>query len=975
MSNFEENEDGNISQKSASDITNGMKDAASKAGSQVTDKIKGEAKKQIRKATAKAVKKAVVAIGKALIKALGIVAAKFGLVILIVLGVIGLIALSWIIIREFKGAEGEYVGASPSQNEFQEGESGKGYSYMQQSGLTGYNKSVFDYYNSITNNNYWIIDPTDPDQPDLSKYDEDDENMPYYKMVTPQENTEIRDYYSREGDLVTNANLLYSMETYLHKEKFYFTQQFTKPIYYNPKTMKQKALTKTIGKEKELVVKSREWDEDKEEFKEDKKIKSLNDWGLGAVFKYKQEQIEKKIVGKYTAEDYYDAATDSVQTRTIDEPFEEMLEGYPIDIWVLDESVTAAIDTVHQYKDETNVVGGLLDGETTDSSQAYNKVYAGSYDVYKTVTKTVVDEETGEEKEVEEKVFDRTVQLYKYREGQLEETKPVPDVQKEEEMEKEEQAKYEEEHGEPFDMSRYVTDYAEFYSIYRPEDVQKKLTFTGATNGYGATLPMGEAVNTQKYQTAFQFFPQAQKIGAQLGLDPYIIIAMVAQESGGNPNTSNGGGLMQIHNLLSFTPTVQTTDASGNAISCSASLSQASDPYTNMYFGSCYLKTKFEKYNGNIYKAVQSYNFDVSGYISKKYPEAWADEANNSWMNYLEEARQYYGQKETGVADNYSASYDCIPEKAKSGSLRYGDSCYLSHVLQYYGNPNAGGTGGAITQSTNVAPELSEVNQLATPTDSKGDNGGGLLSGIKNAFEFAWQKLKKDTYGVEVYNYNEHQPHIFYEAKIGNSSLEEIFTMTESFNASTPMGEVNLDRTKKEFYLNEGNGRATSGSNLGSLAGGGDIVGVPSGAEGLIMPINHPNIKSLITSTYGTRWGKLHAGMDFGVPIGTPLYAMGDGTIERVINYCPKEGSLKGTGTCGSGILGWGNHVKLVLPNGDYIIYGHMNEVAVSVGDVKQGQYLGTSGHSGHSSGPHLHLEYRVNGKPINPDFLLNNVQ
>lgn len=958
MSNYEE-EDKTPSESVADDITSHLKDGGNKTGNQIKGKVKEQAKKQVRKVTAKAVKKAAGMIMKTLGKAVAAVAAKFGLALLAILGVILVIIACWFIIREFKGAEGQYVNESPALNDFKQGEV-RGLAFMQQAGLTGYNKSVFDYYNNITNNNYWIIDPEDPDQPNLSKYGEDDEDMPLYKMTTPQ-NSAIRDYYSREGDLVTNANLLYAMELYLHKEKFYFTQQFTKPVYYNPKTMKLKYLTKKHEDGKELIAKSRDWDEEKQKFMENKKIKSIHDWGLGSVFKYKKDKIERNIVGKYYAEDYYDAGCDCVSTREIDQPFKEPLAGYPIDIWLLDESVTIAIDTKHQYNYETSVVGGLMDGSTNDSSQAFNKVFAGTYDVYKEVEVTTTDKD-GKKVTTTESVFDRSVDLYKYREGQIEETKPVPDLEKEKKLEEEEQAAYEKEHGEPYEMSRYAMDFADFYSIFRPEKVQLKLKFTDSMTSYNATLPLGEGVNTAKYQKAFQYFSIAQQLGNELGIDPYIIIAMVAQESGGNPNTSNGGGLMQVHNLLSFTSTVNTTDANGNPLTCSLTLSEASDPAKNMRFGSCYLKTKMDKFDGNVYKAIQSYNFDVSGYISKKYPDAWADNEGNSWMQYIEEARYYYGEKETGGA-THSASYDCLPGLENKNGTRYGDSCYLPHVLQYYGNPNAT-NGGAIGDTNNEAG-----NSETSDKESEKDKDGGILSDL---FESVWKKLKKDKYGVEVYNYDENQPHVWYEAKISQSNLADIFRLTDSFNQSVPMGEAKIDMKDKEFFLNEGNGRATSGSNLGNTVTGGDIQGVPSGAEGLIMPVNHPNPSSLITSGYGQRWGTLHAGIDFGIPIGTPLYAMADGKVERAINNCPKQGSLEGTGTCGSGILEWGNHIKLVLKNGDYIIYGHMNELAVGVGEVKQGQFLGTSGGSGFSSGPHLHLEYRVNGRPIDPSFILN---
>ncbi|MFY0516614.1 peptidoglycan DD-metalloendopeptidase family protein [Lysinibacillus sp. UGB7] len=961
MSGYNNNEEQNELSDDLKDIG---KQTGRKVGQAAGNKVKGFLRKQGGKAAAKALK----AVGSALMKIIAALTAKIGIVIAVVLAVIALIALCWIIIRELDGAEGSYVNDSPSLNDFEEGEK-NGYKYMKQKGLTGYNKTLYSYYDSVTNNNYWIIDPTDPEQPDISKYDAADEDIPLYKMETPQTNTEIRDYYRREGDLVTNANLLYTMETYLHKEKFYFTQQFTKPVHYNPVTMNIQPLTELEDESKKLVVESREWDEEKEEFMEDKKIKSVHDWGLATVFKYKEDEIEKKIEGTYTAEDYYDAGCDCVQQKSINEPFEEMMEGYPVDIWLIDQSVTIAGGQQHVYKREKTVMGSISDGSSSNPKDPVNKILAGTYDVYKTEEYETTNEE-GETVTETREVFDRTVELYKHRTGDIVEIKPVPDEEKEKEELEKMKKQYKELYGEEFDESRYSIDYAEFYATYYPDDVDTKLKFTeGALNSYGANIPMGAGVNSSKYQKAIQYLPLAIKIGNKLGVDPYLIIAMVTQESGGNANTSNGGGLMQVHNLLSFTNTVNTTDVSGKPISCSLTLGEASNPEKNMYFGSCYLKTKLEKYNGNVYKTVQSYNFDVSGFMERNYPEKWADEVNNSWMDHIEEARSYYAQKETGHSDSYSASYDCIPGQSKTGSIMYGDSCYVSHVMQYYGNPNAS-DGAVVANADGSAPTI---------TPGEGDEGGGILDGITGAitgaFKWAWEKVKGSEFGMEVYDYDPEQPHTWYEAKIPNSSLEEIFTLTEAYNQIVPMGEVDYSMDDKEFYLNKSNSRSTVGGVAGTggnTVSGENITGIPSGAEGLILPINHPNPKSLITSGYGQRWGALHAGIDFGIPTGTPLYAMGGGVVERVVNHCPKEGSLSGTGTCGSGILEWGNHVKLVLPNGDYIIYGHMDAVAVTQGSkVVQGQFLGVSGGSGFSSGPHLHLEYRVGGKPINPAFIL----
>jgi Membrane-bound metallopeptidase len=113
-----------------------------------------------------------------------------------------------------------------------------------------------------------------------------------------------------------------------------------------------------------------------------------------------------------------------------------------------------------------------------------------------------------------------------------------------------------------------------------------------------------------------------------------------------------------------------------------------------------------------------------------------------------------------------------------------------------------------------------------------------------------------------------------------------------------------------------------------------------------------------ITSTFGMRfhpvlnYSRLHAGMDIGVPMGTPVYALKDGTV-----------------IAAQSMSGYGNVV--MINHGDITsVYAHNSSLAVSVGQtVKGGQLISHSGNSGVSSGPHLHFEIRnSNGQPIEPN-------
>lgn len=93
-------------------------------------------------------------------------------------------------------------------------------------------------------------------------------------------------------------------------------------------------------------------------------------------------------------------------------------------------------------------------------------------------------------------------------------------------------------------------------------------------------------------------------------------------------------------------------------------------------------------------------------------------------------------------------------------------------------------------------------------------------------------------------------------------------------------------------------------------------------------------------------------GVDYGMPIGSALYAAAAGTV-----IIAKDSGYNG---------GYGKYVAIQHPNGTQTIYGHMNAVMVSVGQsVSKGQTIGVSGNTGKSSGPHLHFEVRGAKNPF----------
>ena len=115
-----------------------------------------------------------------------------------------------------------------------------------------------------------------------------------------------------------------------------------------------------------------------------------------------------------------------------------------------------------------------------------------------------------------------------------------------------------------------------------------------------------------------------------------------------------------------------------------------------------------------------------------------------------------------------------------------------------------------------------------------------------------------------------------------------------------------------------------------------------------------------LSSGFGMRkhpilgYNKMHKGVDFAAPTGTPIYAAGDGTID----FKGRKG-------------GYGNYIRIRHNSQLKTAYAHMHRFAKGMGAgkrVKQGQVIGYVGTTGRSTGPHLHYEVIKNGIQVNPN-------
>lgn len=122
-------------------------------------------------------------------------------------------------------------------------------------------------------------------------------------------------------------------------------------------------------------------------------------------------------------------------------------------------------------------------------------------------------------------------------------------------------------------------------------------------------------------------------------------------------------------------------------------------------------------------------------------------------------------------------------------------------------------------------------------------------------------------------------------------------------------------------------------------------------------PVRGSNVR--LTSSYGYRWHpilkrrKMHTGVDWGAPTGTPILAAGSGTIEQA-GYKRFNG----------------NYIRIRHANGYQTAYSHLSRIAPGVREgvkVRQGQVIGKVGSTGLSTGAHLHFEVLVNKRFVNP--------
>ena len=179
-------------------------------------------------------------------------------------------------------------------------------------------------------------------------------------------------------------------------------------------------------------------------------------------------------------------------------------------------------------------------------------------------------------------------------------------------------------------------------------------------------------------------------------------------------------------------------------------------------------------------------------------------------------------------------------------------------------------------------------------------------------------------------------------------------TLSETDEMSQQQVKLSLD----QFYTLRA--QALSGRVSRALEGGLTPALITAGVTDWTQFADAPSmwpVEGEITSGFGQRddpfkgEGEFLKGVDIKAPMGTPIHAPGDGTVESAAMAS-----------------GYGREVVLDHGHGVRTIYGHMSAMAVIAGQhVVRGQVIGYVGQSGRATCPHVHYEVRINNVPVNP--------
>lgn len=963
---------------------------------------------------------------------------------------------------EFKGIGGEYQSFSFKNMNFtsfnKKGD-------LELTGMTKENKLTKAYYTLYSDKSYYAV------VEDSKKYKNIDDAYKKENLLTPDELREqypdIEDVEGREKMFQLNPDVLYSLDTYLHKGKAVYPQQFVKPVQYeqNQENFALKQLTDDSGK---ITAMS-------QSFNTGKPVKGKEElgvwnYGLASVLRYKEFEVPQREVVNSLGRKIYSTtgggSSEVSQTHVNKVPsgqtpsnvsqagtFDKGLRDKPA--YAIDKAVTAGGTIISEITQRWQ--------EKSGSRETYEVVsYITEQEPYKVTVPTYdingVENGTTTETRYKEYTY-KVVDTYeKYMEEYLPFYEGDPDTSE-------------------ITGSRYYRDYIRNYSNYIPTEVPNELDYSifNKDNEEINTLlyddenaPVSGPVNTEKQEedkkeeekkeeesslgrntlrtmlnsrslslpppmegeersladviqigakkdsnavmASKKYLPLFEKHGKTYGIDPFILIAMASQESGGNPNSSNGyaKGIMQIEH------TVKTVTAfnhdTGQVEKVTVNHGNLFDPDYCIKIGAMELAERLEQYKYNILMSIQGYNYGPGGigsavmyYLSGgtlpvkhkvdfNAVYQYAEMNHSGWLTALYPGDLPKEQKPAWLKNPNDGKHDARTWYSDQGYKNYGqgggDCSYVDKIMRFYAGDDKpwvmkpdgtivtvdGSAGGGFMGSSNA---VGAFNSYMTSNWAKFEELKGELYPWSISLDEKLDKEKKGNYDNLNSDELVTRDTSLFSPTITKTDEEIILNMMFALNQGNYLSKYDFmgEAEWKAMYnqlLSSPTGKTWDDKWIGftpedvfgkSLE---DLGTLFEEGTGVNPTISKPfgKLKNIYSDTEGElpQYNEMNFGMDLSVPPDTNVTALEDGEIISV----EKKGKP---------LSRYGNYVEIKYNSKTSMVIANLKTVDknIKVGEkVKKGQIIGTTGGESKSYKENdLHISLLYKGNYINPEWII----
>lgn len=692
------------------------------------------------------------------------------------------------------------------------------------------------FYGYVAQKGYWkvIVDKNGKQKGELVRGD-------------TKEAQEITDKYNREKNFVLNSDLLYLLDTELHAglaNDFYFPEQFTQAVPYD----KNFNLIDLIDEDGEITTKSTKYDEKGKPT--NKKVEGIWDYGFGSVLQYQEFKEDREKRGNLDTTYYWDFDAHELKKRQYKagegKKIKERVLGYPMDTHMI-RKVTFPIGSI-----ENTIVS-----EWVETAEVWTKTETIEIKAEKLETYQIDLQEINSKGEPLYWAFN-PILFGKAHNIKIKEVSPwpvtfkvdrqrwVPTTKEVEQTYKgkvwEKVPRYE---GEPntdgIVGDKYFYDYLTSYEAYIPDNVMEEFDIqerTGRdieeleeifnnqmelenadseydnvdgdeTPGEGEVIDVGAGITGPRgnFDKAMRYFPHFEKYGEMYGVDPYILVAKAAQESGGDherhKNPNSGYGIMQIEQpgrvmtgASAFN--LQTGQVDKMTISGPSAISNVED---NIKAGTMIFATRAAEVESNVLIALQGYNYGPAGIntVLRLYSEASGktvkqiqkDTKDTGWMAYREQVHL----DPNGTIGKYNPSFNWTKRPT------FGDPKYIENVLRYYNS-----TGGTPYIISKEGTKYSMDGSIEVGASVVAGGGGGSRNWFTRLIEIAsgvWDELFEETPVDTLANKKDYKWH-HHKNRLSEAEAEDFMKVYMTFVNNTYFSEVeemSVDDWKQKYKI------------------------------------------------------------------------------------------------------------------------------------------------------------------------------